>query len=232
MTQINSPIERTTVKFIAGLSEASQFQAWWDKYQLHNQKKFPIGLAMIGRSNVGKSTLINHLFKHGMARTSKTPGKTREINIFEFSLASEPKEKFYVYDLPGHGHAKVSHDQKRKWDELLGTFFPLVASWSLGVVIQDSRHLSEASDQAFLTFMRSIYMELILVANKIDGLKNQKEKHAFNQEFLELSRSSRWSAVFTCSQDAVGLQNVLAQYLASFCLRKLMAQRHLPGKET
>ena len=180
MIQINSPIERTKVKFIAGISEAEQFQKWWEQYPKDHQKKIPIGLAMIGRSNVGKSTLINHLFKQGMARTSKTPGKTKEINIFEFSLSTSPQEKFFVYDLPGHGHAKVSHEQKRKWDALLGTFFPLVENWCLGVVIQDARHLSESSDLAFLSFMKQLSMELILVANKIDGLKNQSERHAFN----------------------------------------------------
>ena len=228
MTQINSPIERTSVKFCAAFAQATAFENWWQAHQ-QKQGSFPIGLAMVGRSNVGKSTMLNYLFRNDIARVSKTPGKTKEINVFEFALTASPAQTFFVFDLPGHGHAEVSHAQKRQWDELLGTFFPLVATWCLGVVIQDARHLAQPTDVDFMHYMHKQSMELILVANKYDLLKNQKERHAFEKEFRELSRRSRWSAVFTCAQNSPALQATLAQYLGHFCLRKLMAQDHSPG---
>ena len=236
MTQFTSLIERISVTFLAGISNGQGWYDWWEKQTTPHSSQNPqglppIGIAMMGRSNVGKSTLINLLFKKGMARSSKTPGKTKEINIFCFHLTSHPKQKFFVYDLPGHGHAQVSKDQKRQWDELLQAFFMVVTPWTLGVEIRDARHMEAPSDMAFEEFMKQLPMELILVANKIDALKNQKEKHEFKLNYEKIITNSRWKSVFQCSQDHIELQQTLAQYLGHFCLRKLMAQNHHPMSE-
>lgn len=232
MTQINSPIERSQVRFLQGFSHASQLMDWWKQYEQEHQSSAPVGVAMIGRSNVGKSTLINHLFKQDIAQISKTPGKTKKINVFEFVLKSHPTQKFFIFDLPGHGHARVSQEQKQQWEELLSSFFPLAGHTCLGIVIQDARHLQEKSDQSFLSYIYPSPMELVLVANKTDTLKNQKDRHAFERDLLQISRISRWSAVFRCAQSDKEKQLVLANYLASFCLRRLSAQEMVQKNST
>jgi GTP-binding protein len=218
-----SLVERSKVTFLAGIATSAGWLEWWKQ---KSAKVAPIGVAMMGRSNVGKSTLINLLFRKGIARSSKTPGKTKEINIFQFELTSNPGQFFYVYDLPGHGHAEVSKEQKRKWDELLEAFFASVPAWTLGVEIRDARHLETPSDEAFEEFMKYLPMELVMVANKIDALKNQKEKNEFRKNYEMIMTNSRWKSVFQCSQDHQALQNSLAQYINHFCLRRLMAQGH------
>ena len=82
--------------------------------------------AFIGRSNVGKSSLINSFFGSKTAKTSKTPGRTRQINVFEISLAGMEEGKpntFYLFDLPGYGHAAVSKAMSANWEKLMANFF-------------------------------------------------------------------------------------------------------------
>ena len=167
-------IERGQTKFLMAIDSIKQMQGWWE----HNQDI--IGVAMVGRSNVGKSTLINALFGNKQAKTSKTPGRTQKINIFTFQMHGSDVE-YYLFDLPGYGHAEVSKTMKKNWDALMGCFFDGLNRKTLLFNIQDSRHPNQASDQKFYSFVNANEFEIFLIFNKIDKLKKQKERAALNK---------------------------------------------------
>ncbi|MBT3984593.1 MAG: ribosome biogenesis GTP-binding protein YsxC [Bacteriovoracaceae bacterium] len=168
-------LPRGHVNFKLGISSVDQLSGWLKE---NNQVT---GIAMLGRSNVGKSSLINSLFGGKTARTSKTPGRTREINIFSFELSWMEGEKreiktCYLFDLPGYGHADVSKEMSKNWDLLMSSFFENLSPKVVLVGIQDSRHPHQKSDQKFNDFLGNTTQPRFLVFNKIDKLKTQKER--------------------------------------------------------
>ena len=157
-----------------GIDSSEQLLSW-----LANTNDL-IGIGFIGRSNVGKSSLINSLFGKNTAKVSKTPGRTQKINIFQFQLNDENKgmpAPLYLFDLPGYGFANVSKEISRNWQELMEVFFTGLPSSVLLINIQDGRHPNQKSDQLFYNFVRSCPCPLCLVFNKIDKLKNQKAQN-------------------------------------------------------
>ena len=141
------------------------------------------GLCFAGRSNVGKSSLINSLFGKTTARTSKTPGRTRSINVFSFDIlhkSGETKQTFgpfFLMDLPGYGYAKVSNEMSKNWDEILNLFFRHCPSTVRVLNIQDARHPLQNADKSFVNFVKKFHqLNSILILNKMDKLKTQKER--------------------------------------------------------
>jgi GTP-binding protein len=104
-------IRQQSAQFKMGISDLNQFEDWLASH------RDVIGVSFVGRSNVGKSSMINALFGSKTARVSKTPGRTREINIFEFNLNLNGKKTdlppFYLIDLPGYGFAEVSKEMSK-----------------------------------------------------------------------------------------------------------------------
>ena len=85
----------------------------------------PAGLpeiAFLGRSNVGKSSLINSLVEKKLARTSNTPGRTRSINFYEVRRAGQPRPELFFADLPGYGYAKVSREISADWSRFVDPY--------------------------------------------------------------------------------------------------------------
>src|SRR5271156_4773739 len=72
-------------------------------------------VAFLGRSNVGKSSVINSLLGSKIAKTSRTPGRTRAINFFEVRWAGKPQPELVFTDLPGYGYAKISREVSEQW---------------------------------------------------------------------------------------------------------------------
>lgn len=164
---------RGSAEFKMGIDQLGQLEKWLTE---HPQA---IGIAFVGRSNVGKSTLINALLGNKTARTSKTPGRTRQVNIFEFKLnglEEQRENRFYLYDLPGYGHAEVSKEMSKNWNKLLDTFFHLSSKLTLVINIQDARHPHQKVDQDFQEYIDSFTHEVMLVFNKLDKLKTQSDK--------------------------------------------------------
>lgn len=123
-------------------------------------------IALIGRSNVGKSSFINALANNRkLAKTSNTPGKTRLINLFNFS------NKFIVADLPGYGYAKVSKDTQDQWQKNMEKY--LLNRNSLVSLIQfiDARHAPQKNDLQMIEWIRFNKLECFAVATKIDNIK-------------------------------------------------------------
>ena len=123
-------------------------------------------IAFAGRSNVGKSSVINRILnRKQFARVGASPGKTVHVNYFLID------GKLYLIDLPGYGFAKVSQEEKHRWSKLMEHFFRDADACDLGVLIVDARHKPTADDLAMAEFFRSSGLEFLVVANKLDKLK-------------------------------------------------------------
>ncbi len=122
-----------------------------------------------GRSNVGKSSLINKLVnRKSLARVSATPGKTATINFFRV-------DKFHLVDLPGYGYAKVSKSEKQRWSELMEGYFNQERNFSLVVQIIDMRHAPSADDMNMIEYLYSCGFPFIIVLTKKDKLKKTQQ---------------------------------------------------------
>ena len=124
-------------------------------------------LVFSGRSNVGKSSLINKLLnRKNFARVGNTPGKTAHINYFRV-------DSVYFVDLPGYGYAKVPKAERDRWARLMESYFreQLVTA---GVLIVDSRHTPTADDRTMADWFRGTGKPLIVAANKMDKLKKSE----------------------------------------------------------
>ena len=122
-----------------------------------------------GRSNVGKSSVINRLLgRKNFARMGATPGKTSQINYFDID------GRLYFTDLPGYGYAKVSKEERDRWGRLMENYFQEQGLITLGVLIVDARHKPTADDVTMCTWFKESGCPLIVVANKLDKLKKNE----------------------------------------------------------
>lgn len=137
-----------------------------------------------GRSNVGKSSLINRLLnRKGLARTSATPGKTATINFYRLDNAR-------LVDLPGYGYAKVSREEKRRWGGLIEGY--LQADRDLRLVLQlvDMRHPPTADDRMMIDFLTEAEIPFVLVLTKSDKLNKSQRRDrlaALEEELADYS---------------------------------------------
>ena len=118
-------------------------------------------IAIVGKSNVGKSSLINMLTKNSkLARVSKQPGKTRLINYFLIN------REFYLVDLPGYGFARVSKDEKASWDGMMKDYFESSKNLKLVVILMDIRHKPTEEDKMMLRFVEYYAITYMIGATK------------------------------------------------------------------
>ncbi len=133
-------------------------------------------IAFAGRSNVGKSSLLNYLTgRKSLARVSGSPGKTRTINFFDVTGKTEEGDvDFRIVDLPGYGYAKVSRSVTDDWGKMMETF--LTSREGLKVVVQlvDCRHEPTAQDIQMYEYLRHYGMSGVVVATKSDKLKRSQ----------------------------------------------------------
>lgn len=130
-----------------------------------------IEIAFSGRSNVGKSSLINKIFnRKNLARVSSMPGKTATINFYSL-------ENIYIVDLPGYGYANVSKSEKKKWGDLIGNYLS-DAERELALVFQliDMRHLPSKDDLQMIDFLIDSEIPFVVVLTKADKLKPTQRK--------------------------------------------------------
>ncbi len=140
-------------------------------------------IAFVGRSNVGKSTMLNILLnKKGLAKTSKTPGKTQTVNFFDVN------SKIYFVDLPGYGYAKVSKDLRQQWAQVLTDYLTSQRPLRLVVALIDSRHKPVDQDFDMLELLEQAEVPTLIVATKSDKQrpKELSESLAMIRKTLEL----------------------------------------------
>jgi GTP-binding protein len=130
-------------------------------------------LCVIGRSNVGKSSLLNLLLaRSGLARTSRTPGRTRLANFFEARVRGPQRHllELRLVDLPGYGYAKVSHDERDRLDRLLEAYFVREQRPTAVLHLIDGRHPLPEIDRRIHAVLRQTMAAIVVVATKIDAV--------------------------------------------------------------
>ena len=144
-------------------------------------------IAFSGKSNVGKSSVINRVLnRKNFARVGETPGKTVHINFFRID------GKAYFVDLPGYGYAKVPKAEKERWGKLMEAYFSVPERISLGVLIVDARHKPTADDVTMCEYFKSSGRPFVVAANKLDKLKKSELEPnlALIRQTLELPEES------------------------------------------
>ena len=125
-------------------------------------------IAFAGRSNVGKSSLLNKLFsRKGLAKVSQKPGKTATINFFNAGQA-------YFVDLPGYGYARVSHSERDRWAELIEGYFNQDRNFALVCSLIDIRHPASELDENMVAFLQEADLPFLIVLTKGDKLSRSK----------------------------------------------------------
>jgi len=148
-------------------------------------EQFPSGqlheIAFVGRSNVGKSSLINSLLnRRELAKVSRTPGKTRAVNIFLVSTSDPNLSQFHLVDLPGYGFARVSKSVRTQWGPLMEDYLVGRASLLGIVMLVDSRVVTD-QDRQTIAWLRSIRRNPLIVATKVDKLKPNERVRTLRQ---------------------------------------------------
>ena len=129
--------------------------------------------AFAGKSNVGKSSLINGLLnRRALARTSSQPGKTQTINFYNVN------DDLYFVDLPGYGYAKVSVEVKAKWGKMIERYLKKSKMLKCIFLLIDIRHDPSANDKMMYDWIVSNGYKPVIIATKLDKLKrSQIQKH-------------------------------------------------------
>jgi len=130
----------------------------------------PPEIAFLGRSNVGKSSLINSLLGHKVARTSSTPGRTRTINFFEIRSPGKPHPDYVFADLPGYGYAKLPREISAEWPKFIEPYLRDRAPLALCIVLVDANVPPQPSDQQLVEWLRANGRPFVVVVTKCDRL--------------------------------------------------------------
>jgi GTP-binding protein len=140
---------------------------------IHTVKKLPPvykgtprpAIAVAGRSNVGKSTLINLLLDRKVAATSKQPGRTRGVHRYLIN------ERWDLVDLPGYGYAKVGEDLRSKWRQMVSDFLVGHGNLSQLLILVDSRRGLADLDNEMLQWAIEERVGASIILTKFDKLK-------------------------------------------------------------
>src|ERR1700690_3592867 len=143
-------------------------------------------VAFLGRSNVGKSSLINSLLGSKIAKTSSTPGRTRSINFFEVRWPGKSEPELIFTDLPGYGYAKLSREISQQWPEFVDPYLKDRPTLALCVSLIDVNIPPQESGKQLIDFLGASERPLLIVATKADRLSGNQLRNALrtlNEEF-------------------------------------------------
>jgi GTP-binding protein len=141
-------------------------------------KQFPPAstpeVAFVGRSNVGKSSVLNSLVGEKIARTSSTPGRTRTINFFEIRRQGQPRPDVIFADLPGYGYAKVPRELMAEWPTFIEPYLIARERLKLCVVLVDSNIAPQTNDKQMIEWLRQCGRPFLVVATKADRVSGNQ----------------------------------------------------------
>ena len=167
-------------------------------------------ISFSGRSNVGKSSLINKLCsRKNLARVSATPGKTATINFYEV-------DSCYFVDLPGYGYAKVSKAERDRWAELIGDFFDSERSFNLVVSLVDIRHDPSKLDHDMIDYLQGNEFNFIVCLTKADKISRTQQARQAAAIKKQLNVPAE-NVIITSSQTGIGIDE-LKKRIAEACL--------------
>jgi GTP-binding protein len=158
---------RVMARFMAAATAAAHFPA----------PSLP-EVAFLGRSNVGKSSVINTLVDAKLARTSSTPGRTRSINFFEVRWPGKPRPEVIFADLPGYGYAKLSREISQEWPKFIEPYLNHRPTLALCLALVDVNVPPQDSDRQLLDFLNVSGHEFLVIATKSDRLSNNQLRNA------------------------------------------------------
>ncbi len=158
---------RVLARFLTAATDAAHFPA----------PSLP-EVAFLGRSNVGKSSVINTLIGDKIARTSSTPGRTRSINFFEVRWPGKPRPEVIFADLPGYGYAKLSREISQEWPKFIEPYLNDRPTLALCLALVDVNVPPQESDRQLLSFLNASGRDFVLIATKSDRLSNNQLRNA------------------------------------------------------
>lgn len=136
-------------------------------------------VAIVGRSNVGKSSLINHLLKNNLARTSSIPGKTQSINFFSVD------NQIAFVDFPGYGYANVPTRVRKQWAEMIDHYLQNRSTLQLILLLIDSRREPTEEDCAFVKWALFHQKIILFIFTKTDKIEKEKKSTTASLKFLK-----------------------------------------------
>ncbi len=188
-------------EFLATLGDASQLRQLMKGSYIKGRGEARV--ALVGRSNVGKSTLLNALLGARLARISNEPGKTRQIHFYFWKDISK-----IVADLPGYGYAKAGHEERERWSVFVNQYIKADEALERAVVLLDSRHGPSDLDVNAIRFLAAESVPLFFVFTKTDQLKTQSERAKRKKEaearLLELGYDSSL-CLWVSAKDRTGI---------------------------
>lgn len=140
-----------------------------------------------GRSNVGKSSLLNALTYSKCARVSQSPGKTREMNFFAWGLTKSPNDRCVLVDLPGYGYAKVAATLRKQWGAEISQWLKTDDRICLVVALVDGRHGYLANDVELIEFLRSNDLPFVVAFTKMDKWKSNNQRQSAQKKLVDVS---------------------------------------------
>jgi len=138
-------------------------------------------IAFLGRSNVGKSSLINSLVGSKIARTSNTPGRTQTINFFEIRRHGKPKPESIFVDLPGYGYARAPKEVTAKWSEFINPYLEKRPTLALCISLVDVTIPPQQLDLQLLEWLRHVHRPFLVVATKADRISNNQLRNSLHK---------------------------------------------------
>ncbi len=166
-------------------------------------------VALLGRSNVGKSSLLNALVGSQVARVSSTPGRTRAINFFSLAAPTSPgRPRLNLADLPGYGYAKISKSISAEWPSFIEPYLADRAQLALCICLVDSNIPVQKSDLQLIEWLRAHGRELLVVGTKADKLSGNERTR--NQAQLREGLGIE-ELLMVSSKTGLGLQNLTAR---------------------
>ncbi|MFZ1916886.1 MAG: ribosome biogenesis GTP-binding protein YihA/YsxC [Terriglobales bacterium] len=169
-------------------------------------------IAFLGRSNVGKSSVINCLVGSKLARTSSTPGRTRSINFFEIRRAGQPKPELLFTDLPGYGYAKISREISQDWARFVDPYLEQRSCLALCLALIDANIPPQESDRQLMEFLHSRKRPYLIVATKSDRMSG----NSLSQAMRTLSHEYEGAAIIAFSaKTGTGKEEIWKQIRAS-----------------
>ena len=168
-------------------------------------------IALVGRSNVGKSSATNALLnRRNFARTSQTPGKTRTINFYKIN------NEFYFVDLPGYGYAKVSKSEKDKWGVIMERYLQDRQELCAIFLLVDIRHEPTNDDVMMYEWIKHFGYNCVVIATKADKIsRGQYQKHiSIIRKKLQLEKDEK--VIPLSSSKKTGVEDVWNEIIAQY----------------
>ncbi len=146
----------------------------------------PPEIAFLGRSNVGKSSLINSLLGEKMAKTSSTPGRTRAINFFEVRRPGAPRAEMLFVDLPGYGYAKLPKELTAEWPKFIEPYLEQRPTLALCIILVDANVPPQQKDKQLVEWLQHVQRPYAIIATKSDRLSGNKLTQSLQMLAMEL----------------------------------------------